>query len=157
MRIALLAAALLLLPGAVAAQDINPPDIPPGEDHIEALTSGERAPFTGMLLETDTAIRWTNRLRWWRETFQLRLREQGEVLDALRRSHGTEIDIIRQSYEREILGLRDTARELVVNYEQQLQRYRNPPFYETWGFAFGMGVIVVAIIVGTVAGLVAGL
>ena len=157
MRTALLAAALWLLPNAVAAQDVSPPDIPPGEDRIEALTSGERAPFTGMLLETDTAIRWTNRLRWWRETFQLRLREQGEILDALRRSHATEIDVIRESYEREILGLRNNARELVVNYEQQLQRYRNPPFYETWGFAFGMGVVVVGVIVGVTAGVVAGL
>lgn len=157
MKRALLVAFLWLVPVSVAAQDINPPDIPPGEDRIEALTSGERAPFTGMLLETDTAIRWTNRLRWWRETFQLRLREQDEILNALRRSHGTEIDIIRQSYEREILGLRDTARELVVNYEQQLQRYRNPPFYETWGFAFGMGVVVVSVVVGVIAGLVAGL
>jgi hypothetical protein len=157
MKRALLVAFLWLAPASVAAQDINPPDIPPGEDRIEALTSGERAPFTGMLLETDTAIRWTNRLRWWRETFQLRLREQDEILNALRRSHGTEIDIIRQSYEREILGLRDTARELVVNYEQQLQRYRNPPFYETWGFAFGMGAVAVSVVVGVVAGLVAGL
>ena len=157
MRIALLAAALWLLPGAVAAQDVNPPDIPPGEDHIEALTSGERAPFTGMLLETDTAIRWTNRLRWWRETFQLRLREQGEILDALRRSHTVEIEVIRQSYEREITGLREDFRQMVDLYERQLERYRNPPFYETWGFAFGMGVVVVSVVVGVIAGLVAGL
>ena len=157
MRIALLAAALWLLPGAVAAQDINPPDIPPGEDHIEVLTSGERAPFTGMLLETDTAIRWTNRLRWWRETFQLRLREQGEILDALRRSHTVEIEVIRQSYEREITGLREDLRQMVDLYERQLERYRNPPFYETWGFAFGTGVVVVSVVVGVVAGLVAGL
>lgn len=157
MKTILLAVALWLLPIAVVAQDVSPPDIPPGEDRIEALTSGERAPFTGMLLETDTAIRWTNRLRWWRETFQLRLREQGEILDALRRSHDTEIDVIRESYEREILGLRNNARELVINYEQQLQRYRNPPFYETWGFAFGMGVVVVGVIVGVTAGVVAGL
>jgi hypothetical protein len=157
MRIALLAAALWLLPGAVAAQDINPPDIPPGEDHIEAMTSGERAPFTGMLLETDTAIRWTNRLRWWRETFQLRLREQGEILDALRRSHTVEIEVIRQSYEREIIGLREDFRQMVDLYERQLERYRNPPFYETWGFAFGTGVVAVSVVVGVVAGLVAGI
>ena len=157
MRTALLAAALWLLPGTVAAQDINPPDIPPGEDHIEAMTSGERAPFTGMLLETDTAIRWTNRLRWWRETFQLRLREQGEILDALRRSHTVEIEVIRQSYEREITGLREDFRQMVDLYERQLERYRNPPFYETWGFAFGMGAVAVSVVVGVVAGLVAGL
>ena len=152
-----LAAVLWLLPVSVAAQDLSPPDLPPGEDRIEAMAAGSRAPFDGMLLDTDTSIRWLNRLRWWRETFQLRLRQNEEILDALRRSHSTELGVVRSSYEREISGLRDTARDLMLNYEQQLQRYRNPPFYETWGFAFGMGVVVVSVVVGVIAGLVAGL
>lgn len=157
MKAALLAFILCAVPTIVAAQDINPPDIPPGEDRIEALSSGERAPFTGMLLETDTAIRWTNRLRWWRETFQLRLREQGEILDAVRSSHATEVSVLRGSYEREIEGLRQDLRSTMALYERQLARYRNPPFYETWGFAFGMGVVIVGVIVGVTAGVVASL
>ena len=157
MKTVLLAVALLLLPNAVAAQDTSPPDIPPGEDHIEAMTSGERAPFNGMLLETDTAIRWINRLRWWRETFQLRLDERDEILAALRRSHVTEIEIIRQSYEREITGLREDLRQMADLYERQLERYRNPPFYENWGFSFSMGVLAAGVVVGAIAGVVAGI
>jgi len=110
-----------------------------------------------MLLDTDTAIRWTNRLRWWREAFRLQVREDLEILDATRRSHELEIVVIRDSYTREIDGLRETARQLVLNYEQQLQRYRNPPFYEQWGFAFGLGATVVAVVGALVAGLAAGL
>lgn len=157
MRLLLLAIALWLAPAAVGAQVTTPPDIPPGEDRIEAMDPGERAPFAGMLLDTDTSIRWTNRLLWWRETFQLRLDERSAVLDALRRSHDTELRVLRESLEREIDGLRSNARELMINYEQQLQRYRSPPFYEQWGFAFGMGALVVAVAGALVAGLAVGL
>jgi hypothetical protein len=159
MRTVLLAAVLWLFTGAAAAQDDSPtpPEIPPGADRIESVSAGRAAPFTGMLLDTDTAIRWTNRLRWWREAFRLQVREDLEILDATRRSHELEIVVIRDSYTREIDGLRETARQLVLNYEQQLQRYRNPPFYEQWGFAFGMGVLVVGAIVGVTTGVVASM
>ena len=159
MRTVLLAAVLWLFTGVAAAQDDSPtpPEIPPGADRIESVSAGRAAPFTGMLLDTDTAIRWTNRLRWWREAFRLQVREDLEILDATRRSHELEIVVIRDSYTREIDGLRETARQLVLNYEQQLQRYRSPPFYEQWGFAFGLGATVVAVVGALVAGLAAGL
>lgn len=159
MRITLFAAVLWLFTGVAAAQDDSPvpPEIPPGADRIESLSEGRAAPFTGMLLDTDTAIRWTNRLRWWREAFRLQVREDLEVLDATRRSHALEMDVIRESYVREINGLRDTARDLATSYERQLAKYRNPPFYKQWGFAFAMGVLVVAVAGAVVGGLAAGL
>lgn len=158
MRALLATLALCLLPLAAQAQErTRPPDLPPGEDQIEAMAARGTAPFAGMLLSTDTAIRWTNRLRWWQETFDLRLSQQAEILDAVRRSHSTQLDLVRGSYEREILGLREDLRSTIALYERQVARYRNPPFYETWAFAFGTGVVVVSAVVGVIAGLVAGL
>lgn len=142
---------------ANAQEALSPPDLPPGEDRIEAVAAGVRAPFDGMLLDTDTAIRWTNRLLWWRETFQLRLHEHAAVLEALRRSHDTELTVVRESYEREIVGLREDLRASTLRYEAELAERRNPPFWETWGFAFGMGALAMGVIVGVIGGLIVGL
>lgn len=158
MRASCITLAILLLPFTAQAQErTRPPDLPPGEDRIEAVSARGVAPFTGMLLETDTAIRWTNRLRWWQETFDLRIRQNAEVLAAVQQSHVTEISVLRGSYEREIDGLRADIRRTVALYERQLERYRDPPFYKEWGFAFGVGVVLVGAIVGVTAGIVASL
>lgn len=146
-----------LLAAPAQAQDVGPPSIPPGEDQIEALSLGARAPFEGMLLSTDTSIRWVNRLRWWREAFRLRVEQNEELLTAVRNSHSREIDVVRGSYEREIDGLRADIRRTVALYERQLERYRDPPFYKEWGFAFGVGVVLVGAIVGITAGVAASL
>lgn len=150
---------LLLVADTAAAQEAvpTPPSIPPGDDVIVVTHVGDRATTAGMLLDTDTAIRWTNRLTWWRETFRLHLEHDAEVTLALQHSHELELSIVRESYEREIEGLRTDLRDAVTRYEAELAARRNPPFYETWGFAFGMGVLVTGVIVGLVAGLVAGL
>lgn len=149
---------LVLFAAPAGAQElVLPPDLPPGEDRIEALSAGGRAPFDGMLLDTDTAIRWTNRLLWWRETFQLRLREHGAILEALRGSHVTEMTLTRESYEREITALRESLRSSTLRYEQELAERRNPPFWETWGFAFGMGALAMGVVVGVIGGLIVGL
>lgn len=153
-----LAVLLLLLAAPASAQEaLQPPDLPPGEDRIEAVTAASRAPYDGMLLDMDTAIRWTNRLTWYRETLQLRLREASEVLAAVRQSHETEITVLRESYVREIEALRTDLRTQVLRYETELARHRDPPFYETWGFAFGMGALAMGVVVGVIGGLIIGL
>lgn len=149
---------VLLYTAPTRAQDIpEPPSLPPGDDVITALSEGARAPHGGMLLDTDTAIRWTNRLSWWQETYRLHVAEDVEVLAAIRASHATELELVQASYLREITGLREDLRAAVVRYESELARYRSPPFYETWGFAFGVGVLVSGIVVALVGGLAAGL
>jgi hypothetical protein len=151
--------AVLASPGSLAAQDApTPPDVPPGEDRIESLTLRAPAPFAGMLLDTDTAIRWTHRLEWYRAELQLQLRTSSSILEAERRSHGTELTLTRESFEREITGLREDLRTQATRYEEELARLRAPePFWESWGFAFGMGVVLVGAIVGVTAGVVASL
>lgn len=158
MRAVFLVLGLCLVAAPTLAQEaVSPPDLPPGEDRIESVSQGRPAPFTGMVLDTDTAIRWTNRLIWWRETFQLRLREHSQIMEALRASHARELELVQQSYTREVTGLREDLRVSTERYEQELARYRDPPFYEQWGFAFGMGALAMGLVVGLVGGLIVGL
>ena len=135
----------------------TPPDLPPGEDRIATMHVGDRAQFEGMLFDTDTSIRWLNRLTWWRETFRLRLEHDVEDAAAVQHSHELELQLVQSSYERELEGLRTDLHDAVTRYEAELAQRRNPPFFETWGFAFGMGALAVAVVGGLIAGLVAGL
>lgn len=134
----------------------TPPAIPPGSDQVEALTEGAAAPYTGMLLDTDTAIRWTNALRWWPETFRLRMGEVGETIVALEHSHELRIRIVEESYGREVDGLRSDIRIQARQYAVELEDLRHEEFYESWGFAFVVGVLVTVVVAGLgVAGLLA--
>lgn len=158
---------VLLLPltaaGQVAASttpavDVpTPPSIPPGDDVIVATHVGDRATIAGMLLDTDTSVRWLNRLTWWRETFRLHLEHDIESTAAVQHSHELELTLVQASYTRELEGLRTDLHDTVARYETELAQRRNPPFFETWGFAFGMGALAVAVVGGLIAGLVAGL
>lgn len=135
---------ILLLPLHAAAQDA-PPDIPPGDDVITALAQGDRAPHAGMLLDTDTAIRWTHRLSWYQNELRLTLRSSEAVLAAVRSSHETELRLARESYEREITGLRGDLRT------QAQQLTHEQPWYDTFGFGFAVGVVTSGILVGLTA------
>lgn len=163
MRALLAVAFLALAPAASLAQDVEAdlpraPDVPLGDDAMEALSAGDRAPYEGILLSTDTAIRWTNRISWYRHELRLTIDEWTARELATAASHERELTLVRESYTREIDGLREDLRAAVERYEAQLaEARRDPPFYETWGFAFGMGVLVTGVLVGVVAGLVAGL
>lgn len=144
--LATLLALLTLWATPVAAQDVpEPPQIPPGEDRIEHVQRGVRAPYEGMLLDMDTAIRWTNQLRWWPETFQLRLLEQQELLEAERNSFRLRLNILDESRTREIEGLRVDLREQAETYERRIARLEDPPFWQTGWFGFVCGVVVVGI------------
>lgn len=154
---------LALAPAASLAQDAEDalpraPDVPAGDDVMEALSAGDEASFEGILLSTDTAIRWTNRIGWYRHELRLTLDEWTTRERAMTASHERELTLVRESFEREIDGLRTDLTASVERYEAELaEARRDPPFYETWGFAFGMGVLVTGVLVGVVAGLVAGL
>jgi hypothetical protein len=134
------------------------PNVPPGDDRIEHLTLRAPAPYEGMLLDLDTSIRWTHRLEWYRAELELQVRTRVSLLDAERRSHETELTLVRESYDREVEGLRADIREQATRYEEELARLRAPePFWESWGFAFGVGVLVTGIVVAVVGGVLAGL
>lgn len=125
----------------------QPPDIPPGEDRIEALDPNERAPYQGMLLDIDTALRWTNRLRWYREELRLQVERFDASMLAVRQSCDAELEVVRQSMGREIEGLRGDIREQA----QMFERSRRRPFYDTFGFGLVLGVVLVGVVVGLAA------
>lgn len=162
MRAVLLAALLCLVPASVAAQEGAPVpegdlDVPPGENVIVVLPEGGRAPFAGQLFDPATALRWGNRIVRYRMRIHLLTEELRICHEERSVSTDRQLDLQRASYEREIEGLRTDLREQAARYEGELAEHRNPPFYETWGFAFGMGVLVTGALVGVVAGLVAGI
>jgi hypothetical protein len=135
-------------PGAAEAA-LEPPDIPPGDDVITAMAEGSRALHAGMLLDTDTAIRWTNRLSWFRNELRLVLRTDSEILSALRRSHETELRIVRTSYEREIEGLRGDLRQQAQTFAAA--RAAEHPWFDTFAFGAVIGVVLSGVLVGLVA------
>jgi tetrahydromethanopterin S-methyltransferase subunit F len=150
--------ALLGAPNTAQAQDEasepvveprEPPDLPPGDDVITALTEGARAPYTGMLLDTDTAIRWTNRLNWFRNELRLVMQTDAKILAAVRRSHETELRLVRESYEREIEGLRNDLRHQAETFAQA--QARGHPWYDTFVFGVIIGVVFSCVLVGLTA------
>lgn len=128
-----------------------PPDIPPGTDRIVPATQGQPAAFTGMLLDTDTAIRWTNRARWYQEEFRLHLTMDASVQDALRHDGDARVDIVTQSYQRLLDNLRQDLRTQATTFAAAQAREHDKPFWESWGFSFTLGVIVAGVLVGFVA------
>jgi hypothetical protein len=145
--------ALFVLPGQSKAQETAPratqapvaPSIPTGEDVITILQLNERAPHAGMLLNTDTSIRWTNRLNWYRNELQLNINTNLRITEALEHSHAVELRLVEESYRREILGLRADLRE------QARRLTREEPWYSTFSFGLIIGTVVSAAVVGFTA------
>lgn len=133
--------------GAVEAPE--PPDIPPGDDVITPLSRGTAAPHSGMLLDTDTAIRWTNRLTWFRNELSLTLRTHHRELVALDRSHARELRLIEESYAREIEGLREDLRAQAQTFAQA--QAREHPWFDTFAFGAVVGVVLAGALVGLTA------
>jgi hypothetical protein len=145
----LLTVALAWAPVAVLAQPpAPPPRTPAGDDRIVALRLGAVAPFEGQLLDTDTAIRWTLRMEWYRlelqRQYDLRISDRQLIED----SWSQRLELTEASYMREIEGLRGDTRDIA----RDLARAQNPGFFRTavGGFVIGVGVCFVLAIAGYV-------
>lgn len=154
LSVVLLLGAFLAAPDAARAQEEaveapEPPDVPPGDDVITALSEGSRAPHSGMLLDTDTAIRWTNRLSWFRNELRLTLQTHARVLVAIERSHARELRLVEESYAREIEGLRSDLRAQAQTFAQA--QTREHPWFDTFAFGAVVGVVLSGVIVGLTA------
>jgi hypothetical protein len=134
-------------------------DVPSGEDRIVVAREGQPAAFTGQLFDQATALRWGNRIVRYRMRIHLleaeltatRADYDASITARLRLvddSYTNQLQVQRESFEREITGLRTDLHDQAARYEGELARYRNQPFWESWGFAFGMGVLVTGVIVG---------
>lgn len=138
------AVVVILLPAVVTAQDV-PPRIPPGEDRTVVVSSGDRAPFTGVLLDTDTSIRHLHRLEWYEFRLELERTSHEAALVALRESYARERTALDASFGREIEGLRLDLREQAA---AAVEASAPPEFWETSPFGFIMGVVLSAVLAG---------
>jgi len=141
---------LLLTASNLQAQDA-PPDIPPGEDRIEYHQEGDPAQYEGMLLDLDTSIRWTNKLRWYQFRLTLIDSEMQERLDATNRSWERRLSLVEESYTREIEGLRTDVRAQATTFAEELAEAQDTPWYETWTFGFITGTVISVVVVGITA------
>ena len=132
-------------------------DVPPGENVIVVLQEGARAPFAGQLFDSATALRWGNRIVRYRMRIHLLEEELRICHEEREASAERQLQLVEASYTREIEGLRTDLREQATRYETELAGFRDPPFYETWGFAFGMGALATAVVVAVIGGLILGL
>lgn len=136
----------LLLSSSAYAQDIPSPDadiedIPPGEDQIIPLKEGEEAPFDGQLFSPATALRWANWLRQYKYKLEWDVNLVSDVCRA------------NLDYKEELLEIekkkgddiqRDLEDRLSRSEQARLaaeEEARNPPWYRTWEFGVGVGVV----------------
>lgn len=145
-----LAAALLLsiVPSLSYGQDPPIQNIPDGEDKIVSVREGEKAPFSGQLYESATALRWGN----WLVQYKLRLDGWNMYQNKLSDLDATYwdkrliiVDEARKKEESLYLGKINEQQTSIVSLTKQLQ---DPPFYKTVWFGFVSGVLVTGVAVG---------
>lgn len=111
-------------------------------DGAVSLAANDRAPFDGILFPTELAIQMGFRI----ETLQTRLRLD---VDREQRICQAQVDFQDQRLRIEIerrdfqIGLLDTRVQ-----EQAEVIARPTPWYQRWGFAFGMGILTSSLLVG---------
>jgi len=122
-------------------------------DEIVAIERGQRAPFDGQLFPTEVAIRLGMRV----ERLQLQLtadveREQ-DLCRAQLQFEERRLQLEQERRDFEIEQLTD----LVDQQAEELVAARTVPWYRTWGFAFGMGIVASLLLVGGSVALMVGL
>lgn len=138
----------LLLVSRLAAADPIVQTIPPGSDKIVVVREGDRAPFTGQLFDSPTALRWAN----WLQQYQTMLTatvEHDQKVCAAKVEYGSKLLTIEK--ERAAALEQDLRARLVTSEKaraQALYEAQNPSWYRTvW---FGAGVATVTLLVTTV-------
>jgi hypothetical protein len=113
----------------------------PDMDGAVAVSEGDRAPFDGILFPTELAIQMGFRI----ETLQTRLR-----LDIDREQRICQAQI---EFQDQRLSLETERRDFQINLLQQRVDdqaaiiARPTPWYQRWGFAFGMGILTSSLLV----------
>lgn len=148
----ILAVMLFVTTSARAEDGIQ--DIPPGKDQIVAMDEGQRAPFSGQLFSTDTALRWGNWLMQYKRRLTLDVEREQKLCGAQLKYHKKLLSI----EEDRSLKLSEDLRERLVRSEQRnaaLQDDINhPSFWSSIEFGLILGVVgsaAVAVAVGVAA------
>jgi hypothetical protein len=141
----------LLLTAPALAQEASPlPDvpefklepIPPGEDVIDAIQKGQQAPFTGMLFDPSTALRWGNYIEQARLQAELCYRSWEQTRSAERTYYDGVVELERKAAEE----LKEDAQQRLKRLEEENARLqgelsKGPPWYQTRTFGVVLGVV----------------
>jgi hypothetical protein len=138
---------ILIWPSSSLGEEAHP------EDEVVPIERGDRAPFSGQLFPTELAIQMGFRI----ERLELRLQA-----DVQRERDSCEVRI---GFEQRRLELEQQRREFeieqlterVQEQHEDLIAAQRVPWYRTWGFAFGMGIVASLLLVGGSVALMVGL
>jgi hypothetical protein len=142
-------AAVLLFSPVLCAQEALPdvPEfklepIPPGEDVIASIQKGQQAPFTGMLFDPSTALRWGNYIEQSRLQAELCYRSWEQTRDAERTYNVEVLKLEREANAEVRADLQQRVRRLEEeNTKLQGELSKGPPWYETRTFGVALGVV----------------
>jgi len=136
----------------VFAQPVSE-DFPPGEDRIVGVDAGDRAPFTGQLFETDTALRWGFRLQRLRLQLRVDVQRERDLCTAHTQLLETKLQLAQERFDFDTSLLRSDREQL---YQQtrdmaaQLASAGETPWYSTWSFGLAVGIVgTLALVVAT--------
>jgi hypothetical protein len=119
--------------------------VPPGNDIIEVLKTGQVAPHDGQLFDNATSIRWGNYL----QQCQSRLK-----LDPLYQYKLDQADLVA-AQKTEALQAQEYTRvttDLQTKLTAAQVAEASPPFYKTFWFGMAIGIIAsIAVVAGSVA------
>lgn len=146
----LLPALLVLSLSSQALADPPAPvkSIPPGEDKIVIIRKDEKAPFSGQLFDTDTAIRWGN----WLEQYRFRLELDKETQDSI---HQAQINYLNQVIKIEQEKYKETTevqRQTIMELEKKAAE--PDPWYESFQTGLVVGVVCTVVVGGIAVALV---
>jgi hypothetical protein len=120
---------------------------------VVPIAEGDRAPFTGMLFPAELAMQMGFRI----ENLQLRLRADVEREQQLCEAHmefeGRRLELEQERRDFQVQQLTERVQEQA----EDLAEAQNVPWYRTWGFAFGMGIVASIILVGGAVALMVAL
>lgn len=125
----------------------------PDDSAIVPIEQGERAPFSGQLFPTERAIRMGMMIEQLRLRLDADLERSQQLCDAHLEYRDQVLQIERERYTHDTGALEQAAEELA----DQLEEARRVPWWRSWGFAFGMGVLASAVLVGAAAALAVSL
>lgn len=132
---------------------LNPPlqTLPSGEDKIVPLNLGAPAPFAGQLFDTNTAIRWGMWLQQWKLRYKADMALQLNTCAAEADFQETVAAIEQERLLTVSADLEDRLRKSETARLAAEARVRDPGFWSSNGFYFGLGVAATGAAVGLTA------
>lgn len=134
--------ALVLLPRLAFADPPTIQSIPPGDDKIVVVHEGEKAPFSGQLFDSATALRWGNWLEQYKAALSIEVARDQQICKA-NLDFDTKVAAIEKT---RTDGIEKDLRKRLLDSEQARVKLQDqidhPPFYKEFWFQASVGVVV---------------